>query len=389
MLALWLLGWQPTNYMFFIFGIFIAIFLLLLLLIKKNKSGADKVLAFWLFFIFVNQLLNYFQENGDIYQYPHWLGVDFAMPVINGVLLYFYALEITGNTIKKRWLILVHLIPAISLIVLAIPFYSLSSVEKIAVFENDGAGFEWYVLYLNILIPLSGLVYAIWSLVLIKKHRLKIQDSFSNTDRKELQWLKYLSIGFIIIWTASIFFDNTIIYSAVVLLVLFIGFFGINQLHIFYTPLELESEKKGSYGTPKESKARSKKLRKTSKRYAKSGLSDEMASQIYSRLNGFMQNDAIYKNDNLTLTELAKLLDVHPNHLSQVINEREGKNFYNYINSLRIKEFIALASLPENKKYTLISLAYDVGFSTKSTFNKHFKAYTGKTPTEFINVEGI
>ncbi len=92
------------------------------------------------------------------------------------------------------------------------------------------------------------------------------------------------------------------------------------------------------------------------------------------------------KSDNLTLTELAKSLDVHPNHLSQVINEKEEKNFYNYINSLRIKAFIKLASLPENKKYTMISLAYDCGFSTKSTFNKHFKAHTGKTPTEFFNI---
>ena len=66
-------------------------------------------------------------------------------------------------------------------------------------------------------------------------------------------------------------------------------------------------------------------------------------------------------------------------------NEMEGKNFYNFINSLRIKEFIKIASLPENKKYTMISLAYDCGFSTKSTFNKHFKLQTGKTPTQFFN----
>ena len=51
------------------------------------------------------------------------------------------------------------------------------------------------------------------------------------------------------------------------------------------------------------------------------------------------------------------------------------------------KEFIKLASLPENKKYTMISLAYDCGFSTKSTFNKHFKVNTGKTPTDFFSTQ--
>lgn len=375
--------------MFFLVGIFLAIFLLLLLLIKKNKSRSDKVLGYWIFFIFVNQLLNYFQVNGEMYQYPHWLGVDFAMPVVNGLLLYFYVIEITGNALKNKWVVLLHLIPAISLIILAIPFYSLTGAEKIAVFENEGAGFEWYVLYSNILIPLSGLVYSIWSLLLIKKHRLKIQDSFSNTDKKELQWLKYLSIGFVVIWIISIFFENTVIFSAVALLVLFIGFFGINQLDIFHTALNLKTENTDSKTSPKEKSKKEIKSKKTSKRYAKSGLNDEMASEIYSQLNEFMADASIYKNESLTLTELAKLLEVHPNHLSQVINEQEGKNFYNYINSIRIKEFIKLASLPENKKYTMISLAYDVGFSTKSTFNKHFKAHTGKTPTNFFKTEVV
>ncbi len=370
--------------MFFLIGIFLAIFLLLLLLIKKKKSQADKVLAFWLFFLFINQLLNYFQENGDMYEYPHWLGVDFAMPIINGLLLYFYVLEITGNTLKNKWIVLLHLIPTISLVILTIPFYSLSGAEKVTVFENEGAGFEWHMLYSDILIPLSGLVYSIWSLVIIKKYRLKIQDSFSNVDKKELRWLTYLSIGFLILWVISIFFESTIIYSAVAILVLFIGFFGINQLNIFYAPVTTNSGPVDTSNSFEKSKEESPKPRAISKRYAKSGLNEEMAAQIYAKLNALMHDDALYKNEDLTLSELAKTLNAHPNHLSQVINEQEGNNFYNYINSIRVKEFIKLASLEENKKYTMISLAYDVGFSTKSTFNKHFKAYTGKTPTDFL-----
>ncbi len=261
----------------------------------------------------------------------------------------------------------------------------MSGAEKITVFENEGAGFEWFLLYTNILIPLSGLIYSIWSLLIIKKHRLKIQDSFSNVDKKELQWLKYLSIGFLIIWVLSIFFDNAIIYSAVVVLVLFIGFFGINQLNIFYAPIVDVSEPVDTSTSFKKSKEEAPKPRTISKRYAKSGLNEEIAAQIYTKLNVLMKDDALYKNEDLSLSELAKTLNAHPNHLSQVINEQEGKNFYNYINSIRIKEFIKLASLPENKKYTMISLAYDVGFSTKSTFNKHFKTYTGKTPTAFFS----
>ncbi len=373
--------------MFFLLGIFISIFLLLLLIIKKNKSSADKLLGIWLFMILINQVLNYFLLTGVIYQYPHWLGVEFSLPVINGLMLYFYVMEITANKFTHRWHIVLHLIPAVSLILLAIPFYMLTGNEKIYVYENDAEGFEWYVIYSNILVPLSGLIYAIWSLLIIKKHRKKIQDNFSNTDKKELLWLRYLAVGFLIIWILAIFFENTIIFSAVVVLVLFIGFFGINQLNIFYTTVVEVTEATNSNKVYEESVANITKPRAIQKRYAKSGLNEDMASDIYNNLNVLMNKDGIYKNEDLTLSELAKTLNAHPNHLSQVINEREGKNFYNYINAIRIKEFIKLASLPENKKYTMISLAYDCGFGTKSTFNKHFKANTGKTPTQFFNAD--
>ncbi len=362
--------------MFFIVGILLATFLELLLLMKKNKSRADKILVIWLSLIAIHQLLNYFLYTGETYNHPQWLGVQFSLPILHGVLLYFYVMEITGNKLNNKLAVLLHLTPMLSLIILAIPFYILTGEEKLAVFQNDGIGFEWYIIYSNILIPLSGLIYSVWSLFLIKKHQSNIQNRFSNTDKKELQWLRFLSIGYGIIWILSIFFESEIIFSAVVILVLFIGFFGINQLNIFYTNQNTKAK------TPTK---KNKKPNKLSKRYAKSGLNEEMAALIYSKLNELVNSDALYKNDNLTLSELAKQLNVHPNHLSQVINEKEGKNFYNYINSLRIKEFIKLTSLPENNKFTMISLAYDCGFGTKSTFNKHFKINTGKTPTNYFN----
>jgi YesN/AraC family two-component response regulator len=237
------------------------------------------------------------------------------------------------------------------------------------------------------LIPLSGLLYSVWSLLVIKRHQLKIQNNFSNTDKKELQWLRYLSIGYAIIWVLAIFFDSEIIFTAVVVLVLFIGFFGINQLNIFYSTVEPVKDlaKESISKAIKTNNPNKESVKPINEKYAKSGLNKDMASEIHTNLNRMMEDSTSYKDENLTLVELSQRLDVPPNHLSQVINEREDKNFYNYINSLRIKAFIKLASLPENKKYTMISLAYDCGFSTKSTFNKHFKLHTGKTPTEFFN----
>lgn len=373
--------------MFFIIGISIAVFLILLLSIKKNKSRADKILALWLVLISINQVFHYFTYTKDIYQYPHWLGIDLALPILIGVFLYFYVMEITGNKLKKKWTTFLHFSPFILVALLAIPFYKLSGLEKICVFENDGVGFEWYTIIQNSIIAISGLTYSIWSLVIINRHQKRIQDRFSNTDKKELQWLRLLSIGFAIIWVLAAFSGNVVIFSAVVVFVLIIAIFGINQLNIFNSNNgfeDIQNEKIEINTTEPKTKNVSKSPAKSQK-YAKSGLNEEMASNIYSDLKKLMSEKSLYKNEDLTLVELSKQINTHPNHLSQVINEMEGKNFYNYINSLRINEFIKLASLPENKKYTMISLAYDCGFSTKSTFNKHFKLQTGKTPTQFFN----
>lgn len=373
--------------MFFIIGIFIAIFLSLLLLIKKNKSRADKILVLWLLLISISQIFNYLHITEIVYQYPIWLGFDFGIPIVIGLFLYFYVRELTGNPLTNIPKILLHLLPAILVYLLAIPFYILPGIEKIYVFKNEGIGYGWYIIINSLVISISGLAYSIWSLILIKNHRLKIQNTFSNTDKKELNWLRILTVGFGLIWLIAAFFDNTIIYTVVAIFVLIIAVFGINQLSIFNSTIILEKvlEQEPETSNSKQEVREVLKPKSPTGKYEKSGLNEDMASQIYTNLNTLVKENAIYKNEELTLVELAKQLKVHPNHLSQVINEMEGKNFYNYINSLRINEFIKIASLPENKKYTMISLAYDCGFNTKSTFNKHFKLNTGKTPTEFFN----
>jgi AraC-like DNA-binding protein len=176
----------------------------------------------------------------------------------------------------------------------------------------------------------------------------------------------------------------------VVIFVLFIGFFGINQMDIFQSNSLLPANIDETEILEPNTKVKSRNLSvSTAKRYAKSGVTDHMSTEIYSKLNMLMTEESLYNQNNITLTDLAKRLKVHPNHLSQVINVKEQKNFYQYINALRIKEFIRIASLPESKKYTLLSLAYQCGFNSKSTFNKHFKNNTGKTPTEYFKFQTI
>lgn len=370
--------------MFFIIGICIAVFLSLLLLIKRNKTSADKLLFGWMILIVVHQVLFYTTLTEDLYSYPFLLGVEMPLPILHGVFLFIYTIEVTRKVPEKKSSLLLHLIPFLVMTLLMIPFFILSPELKVEVYKNEGAGFEWYMHLSNIVIPLSGLIYSIWSISIVRRHQRSIKDSFSNIERKELLWLKYLSLGYAVIWIISVFSGGPVIFSAVVVLVLFMGIFGINQLNIFYSNIQIsDTESQGKVSSQNEDDTITP-VKLSNEKYAKSGLTNEMANKIYHDLNKLKIDQSFYKDGDITLVELSNRLHVHPNHLSQVINEMEEKNFYNYINSLRIEEFIKLASLPENKKYTMIALAYDCGFSTKSTFNKHFKIVTGKTPTEFF-----
>ena len=373
--------------MFFIIGIFIAIFLSLLLLLKAKKSRADKILFIWLILISVLQIFRYFFESGYFFKHPNWLGIELVLPVLHGVLLYLYVIEITGNTIKNKGAVFLHFVPSILLFVLTIPFFLLTNEQKVFVYQNNGEGFEWFVLIEGLVVVISGLAYSIWSLIIINRHQKNIENIFSNTEKKKLQWLKILAIGNGVIFLLALFFETNVTYTAIACLVLFIGFFGINQLNIFYSNMDvMETLDEKSLIEDEKIFREEVSVKSVSKeKYAKSGLTEKDIMEIYTALNDNMDENSWYKNNELTLVELAKSLNVHPNHLSQVINEMEGKNFHNYINVLRIKEFIKLASIAENKKYTIISLAYDCGFNTKSTFNKYFKLQTGKTPTDFFN----
>lgn len=365
--------------MIYLIGIIISSFLLFLLFLKKKKSQAENILSAWIGLTLIHQVVFYLEHTDLIYEYPHLLGASFPLPLLHGLCLFFYVKAMIS---PRPFLIngyLPHFIPFLILIVLAIPFYSLSIEDKIYVFEYGGEGFEWYVMLKLLMIPISGLSYVIASLASIHTYRKVLKRVFSNTEKKNLRWLELLSHGLGFIWLLAIFFNDEIIFLGVVGLVLFIGFYGINQISVFsaYDQPIFDYEQRTSAFLNKNSPDKEN-------RYAKSGLTKEESKRVYLRLSHMMQEESLYKINELSLAELANRLAIHPNYLSQVINEWEQKNFYNYINSLRVEEFIRAASLPENNRYTFLALAHECGFNSKSTFNKYFKKYTLKTPSEYF-----
>jgi ligand-binding sensor domain-containing protein/AraC-like DNA-binding protein len=122
------------------------------------------------------------------------------------------------------------------------------------------------------------------------------------------------------------------------------------------------------------------------KKYKTSALLPETVETVLPRLMLLMEQEKIYLDADLTLYKLAKQLNVHYNHLSQIINEKLKHSFNDFINSYRIEEARKKLENPGESKKTILEIAYETGFYSKSVFNTAFKKFTGMTPSEFRKV---
>jgi hypothetical protein len=198
--------------MLYLAGIVITIFLAVLLAGKKHKSPADRILIVWLCAIAFHLLLYYLFISGDIYKYPAILGIHLPYPLIHGPFLFLYTAELTGLPPKKKTAWLLHFLPIVILYMLIIPFFNLSSAEKIHVYRNNGAGYETIIQVCFFAIIISGIAYVTASLFLLRRYRKSIEDEFSNIEKINLAWLRYLIYGIAVIWICVIIGNDPVIF---------------------------------------------------------------------------------------------------------------------------------------------------------------------------------
>ncbi|MFN8211699.1 MAG: AraC family transcriptional regulator [Bacteroidales bacterium] len=149
--------------------------------------------------------------------------------------------------------------------------------------------------------------------------------------------------------------------------VILIGYFGLKQKVIF------------SNDVIEESRVSSKPMTK----YAGSRLTESEAKQYAEKLSKYMKSSKPYLNPELTLSQLAGELGISSHFLSQVINEKLELNFFDFINGYRVEEFKERTSNPNYSNFSLLGIALECGFNSKSAFNRIFKQKTGLTPSQF------
>ena len=118
-------------------------------------------------------------------------------------------------------------------------------------------------------------------------------------------------------------------------------------------------------------------------KYKNSNLNDETISKYKTALINAMQIDKIYLDGKLSIQDVSDKLNIPRQYISEVLNEHMNTNFQDFINEYRVEEFVNRLKNDQNNNLTLLGIATDVGFNSKSSFNATFKKFKGLTPTQF------
>jgi AraC-like DNA-binding protein len=373
----------------FVIGIFFCFFLCFLLLSKRHKSLSDKTLAIWMLVIGLHLLSYYTYSLGFWDKYPHLVGITHPFPLLHGPLLFLYVAFSLRKDQHLRFNDLLHFSPALLSYLYMIPFFFFYSAEqKVKINHNLIDDYSIFAQFSLVAFILSGIIYTFLAYRLVGKYQRLIQQNFAYEESINLKWLKYciwgIGIIFLTVLVISIFREglkinfsfnaDMIFFVQIFLFVLFLGFYGIRQQGIF-------SGNNGELNQLIEPKQTSE--------YKKSGLKDEEAGQYHKQLLNLMKTRKPFLEPKLTLNFLAGELNVSVNHLSQIINQYESKNFYDFINEYRVEEFKHRVKDSANKNFSILAVAFDSGFNSKSSFNQVFKKHTGITPSEYMTSEKV
>lgn len=204
----------------------------------------------------------------------------------------------------------------------------------------------------------------------IKNAEENKSDDVIKIESQNLKWLRYIVYGsfsvllikmmFFIVWDVSGFYQGC---NELVNLYFLTSFFLVN---IFTYVLLLKPQ-----------------LFQQVKKYKHSVLQHSEKEKYKSELLSILEKEKIYRNPLITLDLLSKKLSIPSRYLSQIINETLDVSYYELINRYRIQDCIQQLTDSDNSKKTILEIAYDAGFNSKSTFNTHFVKFTGVTPKEY------
>lgn len=361
-----------------------AFFLALLIISKKKKITADFILFYWLIITGLPLLLYYI--NYDFYSslftrvngspsYLMFINIPFLL--LQSPFLYLYVSTIVQGRKKFHPLQLLHFLPVILF------FFAYLLIIGFQIEDKINFDLRLYPNYwiLKLFFPLTMILavfYIVQSYRILYKYQLYIYSHYSYTDNIDLQWLKTLIVLTISVWLIMIFFGiifkqihqffsiHDIVLITASLSIFAIGYFGFLRSDVFllrditYT-IDLNNE---------------------SKIHKEVIVTDKKSSAEIEMILRYMETEKPWLENKLSIKDLADQLQMQTYHLSNLINNHLNKNFFDFVNEYRVNE--VKEQLRINDQFTILAIAYECGFNSKSSFNRIFKNTTGTTPSEYL-----
>ena len=353
------------------------------LLLRRPHLLANRLMAAFVAVFSIDMLFMFLMSVLDYHRHTGLLVVSDPLPFLYGPLIYLYTRTLTSGQTRLRPRDLLHAIPCLAHYASLVPVLLASPEAKIVYWEQViGLRCDTGVKIWGTLVIVLALGYLVTVQWLLRRHAHAIRERFSTLERMTLDWLRFLAGAFLGLWLVSFVIYVLVqtgvvvgerfgvIYIGATLLIYAIGWMGLRQPAVL--------------GVASEAPAASGPVQK----YEKARLTDKQAEDIATRLLALMASAAPWRRNGLTLVELAAELGEPPHRVSQVLNERLGANFHDFVNEYRVREVTTRLADPTQDHLTLLSLALDAGFSSKSTFNSIFKKFTGKTPSAWRREQG-
>jgi AraC-like DNA-binding protein len=320
--------------------------------------------------------------------FPHVSRVHDPFVFLVGPLLFLYvrALVRRERALARRDSL--HFLPFAACILYLSPYYLSSGRYKldfmVAEFHYPSLGYWYYVRSSLLLVQFTAYL----SLVVVlfvrysRELRLKGETRVSPAERAALFQVRFMVFGFLVLFIVGVLryaFDQTARTNLLVplgasALIYALGYLGLRRPEVLTgAPGDAASGLNADTGDAS----------LPAKKYEKSTLTPERAERYLTRLLRHMETEKPYVDGELTLPKLAERLSIPAPHLSQTINERLQQNFFDFVNTYRVEEAKRRLLDPAKQHYSVLAIAEEVGFNSKSSFNAVFKKHVRMTPSEF------
>lgn len=364
-------------------GVAQSIFAAIVIFIKRPLSIADKILGSWLLLIGHLFLTSIIENSIPEIKGGAWV-ITLNILIVFPPFLYLYSKYVTGHYLRFKITDLFHFIPVL-LCTILILIYRDPMKGNFADSVNYFTNLKWLRNLIGVIFIVTILVYG--GLASYKVHRYKknIVNIYSyESGKNSLTWLQLVVITFMVTFSlivilgslkeqwginidVSVFQDVGLIFF-----VYAVSFWGYRQNQIIgdMTPT-LDNAFQESIEKPKTGK------------YKKSGLKEDDVDDYIKKITNYMSVSEAWMNPELSVVDVSQHTLIPKHYIAQILNEKLNKNFNTFVNEYRTKRAMELLISKEYSHYSMVAIAYECGFNSKTAFNIFFKKYTGKTPSQF------